>query len=147
MTYKKKKEMLLTYLQKGYSINNIVALRELAINSAQLYYLIHTLKKEGWEIRTNRKNSKYAPVAYKEYELSPNWRLASEVEKREKLKGKDNSKELDISKIRIGMRVREKCKGYRAGKVVAIFADDFITFEDELTGVYTDVPLNSIRKF
>ena len=50
MRYKDKKELLLTYLKRGYTINNIVALRELAINSAQLYFLIYSLYhlKNGW---------------------------------------------------------------------------------------------------
>ena len=109
MTYKDKKELLLKYLKRGYTVNNIVALRELAINSAQLYFLIHSLKKEGWVIRSVFKKSKYAQVSYKEYSLDPNWRLASETEKREELakskKKRRRPKVLKEQEIRIGMLI------------------------------------------
>ena len=151
MRYKDKKELLLTYLKRGYTINNIVALRELAINSAQLYFLIYSLRKEGWGIRSAFKKSKYAPVSYKEYELDPNWRLASETQKREELaKSKKQSrtpKVLRAEDLRIGMLITDLCAKQNAkGKIVAIYADGYITYEDTQTGEYVDTLISKIKR-
>ena len=149
MTYKDKKELLLKYLKRGYTVNNIVALRELAINSAQLYFLIHSLNKEV--IRSVFKKSKYAPVSYKEYRLDPNWQLASETEKREELakskKQRRSPKVLTAQDLRIGMLIIDLCTRQNAkGKIVAIYADGYITYEDTQTGEYVDTLISKIKR-
>ena len=151
MTYKDKKELLLKYLKRGYTVNNIVALRELAINSAQLYFLIHSLKKEGWVIRSVFKKSKYAQVSYKEYSLDPNWRLASETEKRKELakskKQNRTPKILTAQDLRIDMLIIDLCTRQNTkGKIVAIYADGYITYEDTQTGEYVDTLISKIKR-
>ena len=98
------KQKVLKFLQLGNKLTPVVAMREMGLIGSTLAYHIHTLRSEGWDIKTKYKTSSYSGSRYAEYSLSTNWRLLSEAERRaEALEQK--GRPLHIRQLRIGDRV------------------------------------------
>lgn len=138
----KRKKEILEFLKLGYKLNVAVAYRELGLHSAQLYYIIYTLKKEGWDIQTSSKPSKFSKNRYVEYYLNPKWRYVDEIEKREAIKSSKQS--LSIRDLRIDDRVETKC-GMK-GSLTQLSSSGMCVLQEDTTDRAILISLDEIVK-
>lgn len=119
-------KQVLEFLKLGLRLNPVVATRELGLIGSTLAYHIHNLRQQGWDIQTKMKRSRYSGNKYAEYKLDPSWRLLSEVEKREALKGRYS---FHIRNFKIDDRV-ELIDGTK-GSITGIYKSNLLVLEDE----------------
>ena len=117
---------VLEFLKLGLALNPVVATRELGLIGSTLAYHVHNLRHQGWDIQTKMKRSKYSGNKYAEYHLDPSWRLLSETEKREALKGRPS---FHIRNFKIDDRV-ELSDGTK-GSITGIYKSNLLVLEDE----------------
>ena len=117
---------VLEFLKQGLTLNPVVAIRELGLIGSTLAYHVHNLRHQGWDIQTKMKRSKYSGNKYAEYYLDPSWRLLSETEKREALKGRHS---FHIRNFKIDDRV-ELSDGTK-GTITGIYKSNLLVLEDE----------------
>lgn len=119
-------KQVLEFLKQGLTLNPVVAIRELGLIGSTLAYHVHNLRHQGWDIQTKMKRSKYSGNKYAEYYLDPSWRLLSETEKREALKGRRG---FHIRNFKIDDRV-ELSDGTK-GSITGIYKSNLLVLEDE----------------
>nr|DAU39331.1 MAG TPA: helix-turn-helix domain protein [Caudoviricetes sp.] len=119
-------KQVLEFLKLGLVLNPVVATRELGLIGSTLAYHVHNLRLQGWDIQTKMKRSKYSGSKYAEYWLAPSWRLLSETEKREALKGR---RSFHIRNFKIDDRV--KLSDGTKGAITGIYKSNLLVLEDE----------------